>query len=305
MNRATIPKAADRTAWLLDRHDYFNASSAAVLYDRHPFVSPADYALEKLGEVSDEAPTEPMNRGRHLEAGIADWFAETMGWTLIEPDVMYSYGPLLATVDRMVVETGSMVEIKTVSYYTSEPLPYWIDQCQAILACTDTDTLYLVWMDASMTLQWVEVDRNEAHIADMVARADRFMAAIDLGMVPDWIEMDASHVAALHPDPEGEVELDDETVAMLRDYDEHRAAVKYHEGEMKVIKDKVANILGDHAVGIHEGVKVVSFAKVKGRTSFDQAAFKKAHPALAAEYTKTGTPSRRFTVSVTENVEEP
>lgn len=300
----TIDKPDDRFAWLEARAPHFNASSAAVLYDRHPFQSAADYAVEKLGAVSDEPATDPMNRGRHLEAGIADWFGETMGWTLIESPVLHGYGPLLATVDRFVAQTGSPVEIKTVSYYTSEPLPYWIDQCQAILACTDTDTLYLVWMDASMTLQWCEVDRDEAHIADMVGRAERFMAAIELGMMPDWVTPESQHIAALHPDPVGEVVLDDDTVALLRDFADHRDAVKYHEAEMKAIKDRVANVLGDREAGVYDGQTVVSWSKVKGRSSFDQATFKADHPEMVGKYTRVGSPSRRFMVNIHTGGEE-
>jgi predicted phage-related endonuclease len=191
------------------------------------------------------------------------------------------------------------VEIKTYSGYTTEPLPYWLDQCQAILACTDTDTLYLVWMDASMSLQWCEVDRDEVHIADMVNRAERFMAAIELGMMPDWVTPEARHVAALHPDPAGTVELDDATVALLAEFAEHRDAVKYHEAEMKTIKDQVAVVLGEHEAGIADGKTVVSWSKVKGRSSFDQAAFKADHPDMVARYTKTGAPSRRFMVNIT------
>ena len=297
MTPFTIDKPADRLEWLKVRAPYFNASSAAVLFDRHPFQSAADYAIEKLGDVVDNEPTDPMNRGRHLEAGIADWFGETMGWTLMEPGVLYGHGPLLATVDRIVEQTGSPVEIKTYNGYTSEPLPYWLDQCQAVLACTDTDTLYLVWMDASMSLQWCEVDRDEVFIADLVARAERFMAAIELGMMPDWITPEAHHVAALHPDPSGEVVLDDETAEWLREFDEHRKAAKYHEAAMKEIKDQVANVLGDAEVGVHDGVTVVSWRKVKGRSSFDQAAFKAEHPELVGRYVKVGAPSRRFVVA--------
>jgi hypothetical protein len=186
--RRTIPKPGEREPWLAARRPFFNASAAACLYDRHPFMSAADYATEKL-TGREQADNRAMRRGRMLEDGIGVWFAHELGVAgLIEPDVMFAAGRMLASVDRFTLGGAERpVEIKTTNKYLDDPEPYWLDQCQAIMLCAGHDSMDLVWLDASLDLHYEEVDADETHQGDMLNRAERFMAAIDMGIVPDWI----------------------------------------------------------------------------------------------------------------------
>jgi predicted phage-related endonuclease len=117
-----------------------------------------------------------------------------------------------------------------------------------------------------------------------------------MGITPDWIvpELTATHVAALHPEPEGSVELSAANVASLRRYNDLKAIVKEANAEMAEIKDHLARALADHEVGTFEGEAVVSWKASKATTTFDVKAFHEEHPDMFETYKVTQPGSRRF-----------
>lgn len=295
--RSTIPRPTDRQVWLAGRRPYFNASAASVLWDRHPFQSAADYAVEKL-IGSGQTETRAMRRGRYLEQSLADWYEHETGEFLFEPEIMYIGGPVLANVDRLVLNgpTDRVVEIKTSKGYLSEPEQSWVDQTQAQMMCTGIDHATVVWLDASMDMHDVELDADEAFQVELVRRAEKFMAAIELGMVPDWItpELSAKQVAAVHPNPEGEIELSAELVEQVNDYRDARAIRRAADDRMDRIRDEVARALGDHEVGVYEGVEIVSFRAVKDSYKLNVPELRADHPDLVEKYQMVVPNGRRF-----------
>lgn len=290
---ARVPKPLDREAWLAVRRPFFNASSAAVLFDRHPYQSPGDYAATKL-TGKEQSQNSAMRRGIVLEQPVAEWWGEEQGYTLVEPDELFIHGRMMATVDRFITQLDRPVEIKTVGRIVEEPLPYWLDQCQAIMWCCGADTMDLVWLDASMDLQWQVVDGCEALQIEMADRAERFMAAIDLGMVPDWVTMTARNVATLHPDPVGSIEVDEPTLEWLRVYVNIKQQIREAEDELDRVKDQIANQIGAAEVGTFAGEQVVSWKKSAGHWTLDSAALKAEAPELFNKYRVWRDGSRRF-----------
>lgn len=296
--RTTLPKAAGRDQWLEQRRPYFNASAASILWDRHPYMSAADYAAEKLGGAA-QRETEAMRRGRWLEYSIADWYAEREGVTLYEPAQLYIADRIMATPDRFVIAGNErVVEIKTAKGYLDEPMQYWLDQCRAIMHCTGHETCDVVWMDSSLELQVVTVDPDPAFTAELVKRAQRFMAAIDMGIVPDWIvpDLTAAHVAAIHPSPAGDVELDEDTAALVHKYRDLRATKSEVERTMELIKNAIARKLGEHEAGTELGVRVVTFKPMKDAEVVDVKRLRDERPDIADQYISLRPGTRRFAV---------
>lgn len=296
ITRTTIRRPADRDEWLAARRPYFNASAAAILWDRHPFMSAVDYAVTKLsGE--EQAETRPMRRGRYLEAGVADWYAHETGYQLVEPDQLFIAGRVMATADRLTV-TGPdrLVEIKTTKGHHDAPERYWLDQVQAQMWCVGIDTADIAWVDSSMDLQVATVDADLSLQADLFQRAERFMAAIDMGIVPDWLsgQLTADHVIALHPDPEGEVEVDDDTAAAVDEYVHWRSVRDEAIAKMGECRDFVANALGEHEVGVHNGQPIVSFKRVADSEIIDRKRLEADHPDLVRDYLKVRHGGRKF-----------
>lgn len=293
VTRSTIPKPADRDAWLAVRRPFFNASSASVLFNRHPYQTAGDYAAVKLSG-KEKSQTTAMRRGQILEAPVADWWAEEMGFRLHEPDDLFAAGRMLATLDRVTVEHDRPVEIKTTAERVDDPVPYWVDQCQAQMWCAGVEVMYLVWFDGSMQLQWTTVDADPTLQVEMAARAERFMAAIDLGIVPDWVEMTANNIADVHPTPHGEVDVGERGLDLVHRYVALRDQRKAVEDEMTVARDAVANLLGEHEAATYDGQTVATWKASAGYWTVESKVLQKAEPEVWERLKVWRDGSRRF-----------
>jgi predicted phage-related endonuclease len=301
VTRTTVAKPADRDKWLAERKPYFNASASAVLFDRHPFQTPGDYATVKL--TGDEGPqTRAMARGQHLEAAVANWWAADNNCEVYEPDVLYVAGPIMATLDRIAVGglyDGFPVQIKTTSHRVSTPEQYWLDQCQAEMLCAGTDFCELVWFDSSLDYESVTVHADREFQTELLARAERFMAAIEFGMIPD-VRLSASNIAAVFPEPVDAVEFDADAVTALRQYVVLGTRIKALEEERARIKDVLAAEMLDHAEATYDGETVLTWKATKGRESFDRERFRAEHPDLHNQYVaRAAHGPRMFTPKIT------
>lgn len=80
----------------------------------------------------------------------------------------------------------------------------------------------------------------------------------------------------------------------INTYRELDHVIKDLRERQQTLRSRIEDALGDCETGVVDGQPVVKHSFVKTRR-FDQSAFKKAHPELAAEFV-TVTESRRFTV---------
>lgn len=295
-NRTTIPRPVDRAEWLRVRAPYFNASATSVLFSRHPFMSATEYAVVKLtGEEQTE--TRPMRRGRHLESGVAEWYAAEAGIILTEPDVLFVAERVMATVDRFTV-TGpdTLIEVKTTNGYVDEPEPYWLDQVQAQMYASGFDRARIVWVDSSMSLKEYDVDADVEMQAKIGELAERFMAAIDMQIIPDWVggELTAALVSRLYPDPAGTVEVEADAAAAVAEYRHWRDVRNEAEQRMLECKDFVAAALGEHEVGTWAGEKIVTFKRIADSVELNRKRLEADHPDLVKQYLETRPGGRRF-----------
>jgi predicted phage-related endonuclease len=303
--RLMVPKPDDRDEWLAVRRPYFNASYAAVLFGRHPYVTPGDLATIKL-TGQEQGQTRAMDRGRRLEDVIAVWWAETEGLCKVyEPGELFIAGRVMATVDRLVDATeikavswvfnDMPVEIKSINKLAPEPEDYWIDQCQAIMLCVGEPALALVWFDSTMELRYRRIEADTKHQAAILDGAERFMAAIDLKMVPDWIELSYRNLSALHPRAKlPRVDLDDDGMNWVAALAEIRRKRLACEREEERIKAKVAEILGDNERGFFDGMEVVRWINNKDSRTLDAKRMAEEHPDIAKEYITTKPGARRM-----------
>ncbi|MET0521353.1 MAG: YqaJ viral recombinase family protein, partial [Jiangellaceae bacterium] len=183
MRRWKLPKPGDRDEWLAARRPYFNASATSILFDRHPYMTPGDYATEKLTGVG-QAQTRAMVRGTMLEDAIAQWWAFEHAADAEVVQTLYVAEAVMATADRWCPQDNCPVEIKTTTERAHDPRQYWLDQCQSIMLCAGADACWLVWFDASMDIRERLVEADVDLQDEIVRRAERFMAAIELGIVP-------------------------------------------------------------------------------------------------------------------------
>lgn len=102
------------------------ASEASALVGLHPHISAVD-VYERLVNGGAKEESEQLKRGRYLEPGLAEWYADRTG---IEPGALTAaktlaidrYPHLCATPDRIVYRDGSyrLLELKTAKTYGAE-----------------------------------------------------------------------------------------------------------------------------------------------------------------------------------------
>lgn len=273
MSLLTIPKAPDRQQWLRDRHGYFNASDVPVLYDCHPFRELADVVADKLApEPTDNGQTEAMERGVRLEPVLLDWFGDRHGATVITPDVLYANGRLLATLDgELVGADDEWVEAKTTSdrWDSVPPHVYW--QVVAQAAASGKHRCHVVWFDADLRLKHEVVVPHAEHVADVLERAERFMAYVDLGLAPEGVVLRYEHVVRLHPAPEmGRwADLDDDGLTAVVRWEQARQERLAAEKAEREAKDAVANLLMDAEGARYGGQPVLTWRANKPTARVD------------------------------------
>lgn len=296
----TIQRPADRSAWLNLRHGFGNASDAAVYMDCHPYKTKADLAVEKLAAEPVEIESRAMTRGNKLEAAVADWWADEHGVRIWEPDVLYRAGRLLATLDRRIYGADrDGLEVKTTKHVVSEPMTYWWWQAQAQMVCADLDRVHFAVLDGTMDLRSFTVDRDDDACTSLLAAVDAFWSFIDLGMVPEGVELLTEHVQTMYPQhAERYVDLDDDGLQAVVLLHESRAARLEAEKAEDAAKDAVARILLDCEEARYDGRPVVTWRSTKPTDRTDWKAVAAEAPELVAKHTAPQPGARRMVVKV-------
>jgi predicted phage-related endonuclease len=268
-----------------------SASNAAAVHGEHGFTSMASLAVELL-DRDDPMPSEPneaMRRGTMLEPLLRQWVSDEVGTPVAEPSVMYGYGRLVATLDGM-DKHGNVYEMKTTTKYvrTLDQMPrYWYWQGVHQSLVTGQEKIGWVVLDGSLTLstftQHVTKDEWQQHLE----ACDRFLAAIDMGMMPVEAKPTVDEYARMYtevsPVP---VELPSDAADRIEWMLACQSTVKLAQEQLDVAKAEVVALLGASDVGTIDGVERVTW-KQQSRTSFDAKRFEAECPKLFAEFQKT------------------
>lgn len=272
-----------------------SASVAAALHNAHPYVTKTDLAVELLAPNPPEAKeaNSAMKRGTTLEAPIRGWASELLGVTLSEPEQLFCYDEpgvrLIATLDSQ-DETGRVYEQKTYNkIWRGELLPYWYWQGVHQAICADVPEITWVIFDSTLDLhfytQKVSSDEKQVHIEAV----RRFLACIDMGMMPDDAVLEYKHVTQMFPESVGGIdnvkELNNNALVLIERYLLAKEQIAAAEAAESLAKAELCAILGDSEYGVVNDNLVCTW-KTSTRTSFDSKKFEKEHPALANKYKK-------------------
>jgi predicted phage-related endonuclease len=283
--RRTIPKPSDRDEWLAARAPFVGASEVSALVGRHPFLSAGRYAAGKVdGNQSPETPA--MRRGRYFEAAIASLWSDEHGLALVEPEVLYVCDDtLVATLDRIVVGTETILEIKSVRYPPDALYEHWIDQAQVQLLTSGYErVLFAVF--ATMTDELIEFevlpDPRLQH--ELFEAAAKFLAALvagdpTAGYLPEYDE-----VRERHPRPTVDrTELDDEALSWCTSLRLLQRRIQGLEVDEDRLKAMIGQRIGAGAEGWH-GDKLVATFRTTTRTGVDTKRLRAEQPDTFAAY---------------------
>jgi len=271
-----------------------SASNAAAVHNEHPFMSGAQLAIELLKEESPEIGTETraMQRGNTLEEPIREWAGKLLGDPLTTPYIMYAYEEdgvrLVATIDA-VNSQEQVFEIKTKRGRWNGELPrywYWQGVQQAI--CANVESITWVVFDSDLDIQFhkqvVTSDEKQIHIS----ACRNFLAAIDMGMIPDGAEATYEDLSNLYSGDGSSVELNEEQAAMVASYIAAQNHVKEMQKQADTLKASLCEVMKDSEYATVNGNVALTWRTAK-RTTLDSKKFEAEHPALAAKYKKQTT----------------
>ena len=273
------------------------ASVAGVIHGAHPFKTIADLAQELLSDFPP-VPTEAnaaMERGNRLEPTLIRWVADRENILLITPDDLYCYEEdgvrLLATLDAIsLAEPGyeRVFEVKTTKQRWAGVLPeywYWQGVHQAICA----NVLSIDWaiFDSDLELhkfvQKVSSDEKQIHIE----ACRKFLAQIDMGMLPDGAKYEYRHVSAQHPDSNADITT--QLPAAITEQFKQLEIIKKTRKEIDELEDEIkaeiCGLMGEAEFATINGTLACTW-KTSSRNSLDQKKLEAAHPALIEKFQK-------------------
>lgn len=275
----TIPRPADEAAWLAARRAFWNASATAALFGEHPFVTLTDVVAAKLDPAAEPHINAAMRRGQFLEPAIALWFSELSGIALVEPDVLYVRGEVMATLDRIPVGVSDeAIEIKSTSRHVNGCERSWWWQVQSQCYAAELSKVHVVVLDAGMSLQTFVVERDDDAIERIVEAAHRVMAYVNVGQWPPSVPRSVDPIR--HGDTV--VELDDTAREHLAGWLAVREQLHELEALEVVHKEALTEILGEAQAATVEGVPVLTY-RSHTRSNIDLGRLRREHSELATE----------------------
>jgi len=266
-----------REEWLEWRKDLLTASDIAAIAGKDPFRSPLRVYNEKKGLVPPQAETEPMKRGRWLEAAAVEGLKEEHpDWLITRPKVFLidQEHRIGATPDALITIPGSKgivnCQIKCTGPFVYErdwangiPLGYQMQTImEGLLLGAESNLICCLVVDSrTATIALYEVARSPSAEAKILATAKEFWQRMEEGRAydPDF-SRDAEQIAAMYPHAEPDKVLDLTGDNILPDLLADRALMKDKirdlEQDVKTIDAEIEFKLGDAETALLPGWQI-------------------------------------------------
>ena len=297
MSYTVVDVVPDTDEWLAERRASVGASEVAAVMGLSPFNTALDIYKSKSGIDKHFDPLLAFV-GHASEPIMHEWVEKFSGVPVkLEPAFMarsVAFPFLHASFDRVSNDPFVTWQFKTASAWTGhkwdEGIPTDIRvQVQAEMLVAGTSrAAVVVWIGGrEFRLFWEP--RDDRFIQDhMIPALTEFWGNLERGIAPKPSTL--GELAEAWPDDAAEMEAPEVALEWI----EKRAFLLASAKEMTEEADQIKQTLGEYMLdaGVdtftHEGRKLLTYKKQKGRASFDAAALKRDRPELVAEYTKQG-----------------
>lgn len=297
---------ADHEQWLHDRRAGIGGSDVAPILGLSKWRTPLDVYRDKRGEGRQDVDNESMLWGRALEPVIRQQYADRTGRVVHLPDSMVfhpKHAFMLANLDGY-TDDGRLLEVKTARSGqgwgepgTDEIPEAYALQVQHYLCVTGyavADVAVLI-SGSDFRLYEVHADRE---LQDMLIEAEAaFWQRVITGNEPEPITFAEVQQRYGRSNAAGAVLAGPEVAEAVIELARIKAQIKaleVAEEEAKAIVVRAFSDRGDTLIGKDRTLATWKLTKAPAR--FDTAAFKAAHPDLAAQFTRPGNPYRRLLI---------
>jgi putative phage-type endonuclease len=295
--------------WHKARQSGFGGSDAAAAAGISKWKTPYQLWAEKVGaprfEDEDNEP-EYITWGKILEPVVRDRFMERTGVNVIPFPKMVrntAYPWMLANVDGLtgpdLTQVEGVYEGKTSRHDWSAggevdvPLDYAV-QGQHYLAVLGLDVVHYACLVGGQKMVVAQIERNDRIIDDLIAIEEALWQSVLNGTPPPVQGEDKTLLGQRFRGNAGEtVELPADLYGCLKARADLKASNAKVEAEIDKIDAEIMAYMGDATEATYQGETVLTW-RPQSRTSIDAKALKEAHPALAAEFSRTSS-FRKFT----------
>lgn len=298
MSYTVVDVVPDTDEWLQERRSSVGASEVAAVMGLSPYSTALDVYKSKHGVDREFDPIMAWF-GHKAEPTMHEWVEKFSGVPVkLEPAFMarsVEYPFLHASFDRVSSDPFTTWQFKTSHVYAGhkwdEGIPTDIRvQVQAEMLVAGTQkAAVVVWIAGTRDFRLFWESRDDRFINDhMIPALTEFWGNLEQGVAPK--PSTPGELAEAWPDDAAEMDAPEVALEWI----EKRAFLLASAKEMTEEADQIKQALGEYMLdaGVdtftHEGRKLLTYKKQKGRESFDTAALKKDRPELVAEYTKQG-----------------
>ena len=302
-----LPETESRADWLAQRRTGIGGSDVAAILGLSKWRTPLDVYLRKRGEGSEQPDNPAMYWGRALEPVVLAAYADETGHDVRRPEkiIVHPTIPyLIASLDGFTDEPR-IVEVKTARSGNGWGEPGSADvpddyalQVQHYMAVTGFPVADIPVLIGGSDFRIYTVPADVELQAAMIERCAEFWQRVMDGNPPDPVSYADAVQRFGRSAGAGTVTADEATRTAYVDLCAIREQTKALEAQEAECKAFIAKALADKGDTLVDstGRTLATWKLAKGAERFDSTAFKAAHPQLAAEFIKTGEPSRRMLI---------
>lgn len=298
-----LPAGADRTdraAWLDVRTTGIGSSDVSAILGLSRWRSARHVWEEKAYGISEDTAGEAARWGTLLEPVVCAEWSQRTGIAVTSVGIHRSrrWPWMLASPDGLTAD-GGLYEGKTASAWTSTD---WEDgqvpdhaelQVQHGMAVMGLSHAWVVGLIGGQKLAWQRIERDDELVEMIVDAERRFWHDHVLAEVPpplDGSEAAEAWVKARFPLAQSgkTVEIEPETADLIhRTYASAKSTKQADEDAFRAAQTLIRDLLGDAEELVCQGKTVATWRN--NGSSFDEDAFRAAHPEIAAQFTTTQT----------------
>ena len=317
LSGTNIETLDDDEQWHLRRLLGLGGSEAGTVLGLNKYQTAWDLWGIKTGRIQppDLSGNMAVKMGHKLEQTVAELYAETTGKQVRRSNIHHQHKDkpwLVGNLDRVVVGEKRGLECKTASSFAAKGKfgkgNQYSPEGELVILCDEVPDTYLVQVQHYMSVTGLPVfdlavliDGRDFRIFTL-HRNDELIAEIEDQLTDFWFNNVIADIApAGEPIAEPEVikgaavEADPGILDLLTERRELVEAIAELDTAKAEIDNQIKAFIGESEVLTRDGRSVATYKAVT-TNRFDSTAFKKAEPALYAQYIKTST-SRTFRVS--------
>lgn len=323
--------APDRAAWLAARQQGLGGSDLGAILGLSKYCTPVDVWADKTGRSQAIEPSLQMRFGTYAEEFVAREYSNQTGRQVQRFNTMLHHptAPILSNIDRLVIPEGQkrashkseirtdrLLEAKTASAFAASGSDEWgeagtdlippsyLVQVATYMMLTGCQYADLAVLFGNQEVRVYNIRRDLELEQEIVARATEWWRLHVVADVAPEPICDAD-IKLLYPTDNGtSVEANPKTLQLIAQAQELKAQIAALEAELEGdrkagtlgVLGSLKAFMGEASRIVLSGDELVTWKLAKPAQRFDSAAFKEAHPALYAEFLKTGEGSRRFLI---------